>query len=233
MTELYLLRHGETEWNRALRFQGQIDVPLNDVGHAQAQRLAKSLVRRLESAGLDALVCSDLLRARQTAEPLADALGLACTPMPGLREQNFGQVDGMKVEDIQAQFPREWAQWILFDADYALPGAESARQFHQRVMAALGDLVTKADHHDRRLAVVTHGGVLDMIYRSAKGLSLSGPRECQIPNAAVNRLNAAWVGGQLQLTIEEWADVAHLADMPPQPVYDQARLAKELSPKAA
>lgn len=229
MTELYLFRHGETEWNRALRFQGQVDVPLNEVGHAQAQRLAK----RLESAGLDALVCSDLQRARQTAQPLADALGLSCTPMPGLREQNFGQVDGMKVEDIQTQFPAEWAQWILFDADYALPGAESAVQFHKRVMTALGTLVTQEGSTDRRLAVVTHGGVLDMIYRTAKGLSLSGPRECQIPNAAINRILARWDGVKLAFSIEEWADVQHLSDLPPQPVYDQARLAKEFSPKSA
>lgn len=229
MTELYLLRHGETEWNRALRFQGQVDVPLNDVGHAQALRLAK----RLADGGLNALICSDLQRARQTAQPLADVLGMESVPLPGLREQNFGQVDGMKVEDIQTQFPQEWAQWILFDANYALPGAESAEQFHQRVMEALSAVVTRYGGADRRLAVVTHGGVLDMIYRTAKGLSLSGPRECQIPNAAVNRLQAEWRDGKLMLAIKEWADVQHLADMPPQPVYDQARLAKLLSPKLA
>ena len=229
MTELYLLRHGETEWNRALRFQGQVDVPLNDVGHAQAMRLAS----RLSSVALDAVICSDLQRARQTAQPLADALGLAITPLPGLREQNFGQVDGMKIEDIQNQFPKEWAQWIQFDAHYALPGAESAVQFHQRVIATLGNLVTKGEGATRRLAVVIHGGVLDMIYRTAKGLSLSGPRACLIPNAAVNKILARWEGERLDLQIEAWADVEHLADMPPQPVYDQARLAKLFSPKSA
>jgi probable phosphoglycerate mutase len=164
---------------------------------------------------------------------------MECKALPGLREQNFGQVDGMHVHEIQAQFPGEWAQWILFDADFALPGAESATQFHQRVMAALATLVTRDGGPGRRLAVVTHGGALDMIYRTAKGLSLSGPRVCQIPNAAVNRIHAHWEGGEggahdkLALNIEEWADVAHLADMPPQPVYDQARLAKEFSPKSA
>lgn len=225
MTELLLLRHGETEWNRALRFQGQVDIPLNEVGHAQARRLAK----RLESVGLDALVCSDLQRARQTAQPLADALGMTCLALPGLREQNFGQVDGMKIEDIQRQFPKEWAQWVLFDADYALPGAESARVFHLRVTSALATVVAGPA---RKVAVVTHGGVLDMIYRTARGLSLSGPRECLIPNAAVNRIRAHLDGGQLVLSIEGWADVEHLADMPAQPVYDQARLAKEFSPKS-
>lgn len=223
MTELFLLRHGETEWNRALRFQGQVDVPLNEVGHVQAQRLAK----RLEFERFDALVSSDLQRARQTAQPLVDSLGIACLSLAGLREQNFGQVDGMKIEDIQRQFPQEWRQWVLFDADYALPGAESARQFHQRVMGALASVVAGPA---RRIAVVTHGGVLDMIYRTAKGLSLSGPRECLIPNAAVNRINARWNNGELELAIEEWADTKHLADMPAQPVYDQARLVKESIP---
>ena len=74
MKQLVLLRHGETEWNRALRFQGQVDVPLNGVGHEQARRLAA----RLHGEAFDALISSDLQRAQQTAQPLAQALGLAC-----------------------------------------------------------------------------------------------------------------------------------------------------------
>lgn len=223
MTELIFLRHGETEWNRALRFQGQVDVPLNAVGLMQAQRLAV----RLQSEQVDALVCSDLQRALQTAQPLGQALHLTPVCDAGLREQNFGQVDGMRIEDIQNDFPDEWAQWLQFDADYALPGAESQTQFHARVMAAVARHVAK---RPRCLVVVAHGGVLDMVYRSAQGMSLSGPRQCLIPNAAVNRLNAQWNGEHLTLHITEWADVRHLADLPPQPVYDQARLAVDFKP---
>jgi probable phosphoglycerate mutase len=143
--------------------------------------------------------------------------------MPGLREQNFGVVDGMRVADIQQQHAEAWAQWVRFDADYAFDGGESARQFHARVMAALHDIVLR--HADQTLVVVTHGGVLDMVYRTAHGLLLSGPRQAVIPNAGINRVQLAIVDASLQVQIDDWADTQHLADLPAQPVYDQARLA--------
>ena len=98
MTELILIRHGETDWNRELRFQGQVDVPLNATGLEQARRVAQRLLA--ERFGVEHLVCSDLLRTRQTAEPAAQALlphlSLDAVADPGLREQNFGVVDGLQ-----------------------------------------------------------------------------------------------------------------------------------------
>lgn len=219
MTELILIRHGETDWNRALRFQGQCDVPLNAIGQRQAQRLAERLA--LEPA--QHLLSSDLMRARQTAEPIGAQRGaLALVPVldPGLREQNFGLAEGLQVADIQARYPQAWAQWVRFEADYAFEGGETPRQFHARVMSALQAWAQR--HPGQRLLVVTHGGVLDMVYRTARGLPLSGPRVSEIPNAGLNRVRL------LDDTVEilEWADTRHLADLPPQPVYDQTRLAK-------
>ena len=176
------------------------------------------------------MICSDLQRAQQTAKPLLDLLGVKCVLEPGLREQSFGTVDGMQVEDIQRQFPDAWTQWLRFDADYAFEGAESGRQFHQRVTTSLAKHLGQGA---AKLVVVTHGGVLDMFYRHAMGQSLSGPRLCDIPNGGINRLQAVLDGNGLRLTVQEWAGVSHLADLPPQPVYDQARLAREFSPKSA
>lgn len=219
MTELILIRHGETDWNRELRFQGQVDVPLNATGHEQARRLGARLARET----VHHLVSSDLLRTRQTAEPIAGGLagrpGLASGMDAGLREQNFGAVDGMRVDDIKARHPEAWAQWALFRADYAFTGGESTRQFHARVMQAVWRLA--AAHAGRTLAVVTHGGVLDMIYRTAQALPLDGPRRCDIPNAGLSRVRMR--GDAIEIL--DWADTRHLADLPPQPVYDQARLA--------
>ena len=231
MTELILVRHGETDWNRELRFQGQVDVPLNAVGHEQARRLGL----RLATENLHELVCSDLTRTRQTAMPIREnhlqlsqgsgALDAA------LREQNFGVIDGMRVDDIKAQHPDAWAQWIRFDADYAFVGGERTRQFHARVLAAVRALAQLHEH--KTLVVVTHGGVLDMIYRTARALPLSGPRQSDIPNAGLNRVR---IQGEV-IEILDWADARHLADMPAQPVYDQSKLAspfaaENCSPKA-
>jgi probable phosphoglycerate mutase len=201
VTELLFIRHGETDWNRQQRFQGQIDVPLNATGQAQAGRMAA----RLAADRHDALFSSDLLRARATAAPLAAAWGRAVVPLAGFREQNFGVLEGLDVPTIQARHPELWQRWLEHRAGYALPGGESLQQFHTRVMAAVRELV--ASSPGQRLAVVTHGGVLDMLWRSAHGLPLDGQRACDIPNTGLNRLR--WVDGELQ--VQTWADAGHLA----------------------
>lgn len=214
MTELILLRHGETDWNRELRFQGHVDVALNSIGLEQARRLAA----RLAGETAHGLYASDLLRAQQTAMPVAEQLGLAAVSEPQLREQSFGCVDGMRVDDIKAQHPQAWEGWLRFEEDFCMPEGETTRQFHARVMEAVNRI--SAAHPNKTLVVVTHGGVLDMIYRTARSLGLSGPRQSDIPNAGLNRVRVREGG----IDILAWADVAHLADLPPQPVYDQKKL---------
>jgi 2,3-bisphosphoglycerate-dependent phosphoglycerate mutase len=224
MTELVLIRHGETDMNRELRFQGQVNVGLNATGHEQARRLAA----RMAGEQADAVYVSDLLRARQTAEPIAGELALAAVPESGLREQHFGRVDGMRVDDIQREHPEAWAGWLRFDEDFAMPEGESTRAFHARVIDAVQKVV--AAHLDQTVVIVTHGGVLDMIYRTARSLGLSGPRQSEIPNAGLNRIRVR----DGVFDILAWADIRHLADLPPQPVYDQRKLlATEGKPRLA
>jgi len=214
MTELILIRHGETDWNRELRFQGQIDVPLNAAGFEQARRVAAQLA----GESVQHLVCSDLLRTRQTAQAPSRQLALEAATDPGLREQAFGVVEGMRADEIQQQFPQAWTRWSQFDADYTFDGGESTQIFHARVMAALRRLAQ--ERQGQRLVVVTHGGVLDMVYRSAMGLSLSGPRQSVIPNGGISRVLLR----ESRVEILRWAETQHLAGMPAQPVYDQRKL---------
>jgi probable phosphoglycerate mutase len=208
MTSLIVIRHGETDWNRQHRFQGQIDVPLNETGLAQADRLAQ----RLAHEPIDVLLASDLQRARQTAQRLADVQQRTLQIAPLWREQGFGVLEGLDVTTIRTQHAPLWAQWVRHEADYALPGgAESNIAFHARVMQALQSVL--AAHAGARVAVVTHGGVLDMLWRQAQGLPLAGPRACEIPNTGINRLR--WDGQRLH--VEQWADAGHLHGLPPQP----------------
>ncbi len=205
MTELILIRHGETDWNRRQCFQGHLDVPLNERGLAQAERLGA----RLAAERIDALVVSDLMRTRQTAAPLAGQTKLVPSYTPTLREQAFGILEGLSFEDIRVQHPAEFALWAKHEPDYALPGgAESRTLFHRRVIGALQQLATQ--HSGQRLAVVTHGGVLDMVWRTAKGLSLHGARECAIPNTGINRVQLKDGGG---FEILGWADDEHVRDL--------------------
>ena len=220
MTELILIRHGETDWNRELRFQGHVDVPLNATGHEQARRLAERLAA--ERLAVDHLVCSDLIRTQQTAAPSLQALlpqlRIETLTDSSLREQSFGIVDGMRVDDIKAGHAEAWSQWLRFEADSGMPGGETTRQFHARVMDAMRRIAQQ--YQGQKVMVVTHGGVLDMVWRTARGTGLAGPRQSDIPNAGLNRVR---IDGEA-VEVLDWADVRHLADLPAQPVYDQAKL---------
>lgn len=206
MTELIVMRHGETDWNRQHRFQGQIDVPLNAAGRAQATRLAQRLARET----FDVVLSSDLQRARCTAELAAS--GRDIVNVPQWREQAFGVLEGLNAATIIEQHPQLWTSWLRHDADYALPGGgESVRSFHARVLQALQQVVKQYD--GARVAVFTHGGVLDMLWRAAHHVPLHGPRACEIPNTGINRMR--WRDGALEIL--QWADAAHLEGLPEQP----------------
>ncbi|MBT9490458.1 MAG: histidine phosphatase family protein [Rubrivivax sp.] len=204
MTDFLLIRHGETDYNRQYRFQGHIDVPLNATGHGQAERLGQ----RLRDEPIDLLVASDLQRARETAAPLLRLRPLQAQVDPQWREQAFGVLEGLEVPKVPQTHPELWAAWSRHEADHAPPGGESNRQFHARVLSALGALA--AAQPGARIAVFTHGGVLDMVWRHAHGLPLGGPRDCAIPNTGINRVRwaDAPAGGALQIL--QWADDAHL-----------------------
>ena len=216
-TDLILIRHGETDWNRELRFQGHVDVALNDTGHEQARRLGLALAQE----SIHHIVCSDLLRAQQTATPAAQQLGLPVIATVSLREQNFGVAEGLRADEVRSLHPRAWEDWLRFQADHGMAGGETPRQFHARVLAALGDIAGR--HAGQTVLVVTHGGVLDMVWRSALTLGLDGPRRSEIPNAGISRIRIADPAAPDRIDVIGWADVAHLQDMPPQPVYDQSR----------
>ena len=221
-TDLILIRHGETAWNRELRFQGHADVPLNDMGHEQARRLG---LRLASETAVQHIFSSDLMRAQQTAAPGAQQLSLPVATSAALREQFFGVVEGMRSDEIQSLHPRAWEEWLEFREDHAMPEGETPREFHARIIAALGNIAS--EHRGRHLIVVTHGGVLDMVWRTARGLSLSGPRRSDIPNAGFNRIRIADPQRPDDIEIVEWADTRHLADLPPQPTYDQTRHLKD------
>lgn len=208
MSELILVRHGETDWNRRQCFQGQIDVPLNDTGLWQAERLGQRLAEEIGTAlpgPVSRIISSDLSRARQTAEPAAARLGLPITLDSRLREQAFGILEGLSFSDIRERHPAEFERWASHDPSYALPGgAESRQQFSERVTSALLDLAAR--HEGQVLLVLTHGGVLDMVWRSALQRSLHGPRDCAIPNAGINLVRVA----AQRFELLEWGLDQHL-----------------------
>jgi probable phosphoglycerate mutase len=197
--QLFVVRHGETTWNGAGRIQGSLDSPLTARGLAQARAAGARLAR--EQAG--ALYSSDLGRARSTARELAAATGLPIREDAGLRERSFGALEGRTWEEIALDHPID-ARLLREDPHHPPPGGESFAGFRDRVLAAFRRIAAEAAAG--RIAVVTHGGVLGVLYREAAGLPLDAPRTYTTPNGALNLL--ALDGDRW--SIVRWADVEHL-----------------------
>ena len=157
---------------------------------------------------VDHLVCSDLIRTQQTAQPALQVLlpqaRIETLTDSSLREQHFGVVDGLRVEDVKTDHADAWAQWLRFDADYGMPGGETTRQFHTRVMDAVRRIAQQRP--GQKVMVVTHGGVLDIAHRLATGQALQTARAFAIPNAALNWIEHT--AGSWKLIA--WADESHL-----------------------
>lgn len=139
MKRVILIRPGETDWNQQGRWQGWVAAPLNEQGRQQVQRLA-NFVRNI---GMSALYSSDLVRARETAQLLAERLGYAPVFDERLRERHIGEWQGMTLAEMQAWYPNEYNR-LLNDIDgYQIPGGESRQQVRERMMAAFDDLLTQ------------------------------------------------------------------------------------------
>ena len=199
-TRLVLIRHGETDWNAQSRLQGQLDVPLNARGRQQAATLAGAL----RHEGLSAVISSDLSRARDTAAVLTHALGLPLSLDSGLRERCFGVLQGLTRQQIDQQQPALARRWHRREPDFAPEGAESLRDFQARCLATVARLT--ATHAGRSIALVSHGGVLDGLYRAATGQALDAPRSWALGNAGINRL----LHTPQALVLVGWGDSAHL-----------------------
>jgi 2,3-bisphosphoglycerate-dependent phosphoglycerate mutase len=203
-TRLLLLRHGQTAWNAEQRIQGQLDVPLNALGQWQAQRLADALVNTLADENISVIYSSDLQRTRQTATPLALALGLEVGLHAGLRERGFGSFEGRTYKEIDAAWPEHAALWRQRDLHYQPGGGEALVSFNARSVNAVTSLA--AAHPGQTIAIVSHGGVLDCLYRAAVRIDLQAPRTWQIDNAVINRL--LWTPQGFSLV--GWCDAGHL-----------------------
>jgi probable phosphoglycerate mutase len=204
-TRIVAIRHGETTWNVQTRIQGQLDIGLNETGRRQAQRLA------LACAGerLDAIYSSDLVRAWDTARAVARGARLEVRTDAGLRERGFGIFEGLTFSEVERRFPDQARRWRRREASFAPDGGEALQDFYGRAVGAVAALA--AQHRGQHIAVVTHGGVLDALYRAASRVALDAPRTWQLGNASINRLLASDDG----FVLVGWDDAFHLEEPVP------------------
>lgn len=163
-TTVFLVRHGQTEGNARHLFVGSTDVPLDEVGERQAIALGK----RLEGTELDRIVSSPLLRARQTADHMANVTGTPVQINPGLREIDFGDIEGRTIEWFQTNHP-ELAAVHADPANegVAWPNGESRASFNARVLETFVELLRQCAHET--IALVCHGDVIGAILSHIQG----------------------------------------------------------------
>lgn len=154
--QVWIIRHGETDWNVAGRWQGHADPVLNARGQKQAAQLARYLAD--SAVQLDAIYSSDLQRAAQTAAAIRERLAVPLHYDPRLREFNLGVFQGLTGAEIQERFPEEYVMWRSPDMAYTIPNGESRLMLRDRVLAAWTDIT--ANQAQRRLVIVTHGGTI-------------------------------------------------------------------------
>lgn len=179
-TELVVVRHGQTEFNRRGLYQGHADSALTDVGRAQARLLGP----RLRSLGCSPTIyCSDLGRARHTAELLA-APSSRIREDAGLRERCWGVFEGLSRAEIIERYPDARTSSREANPDYTPPDGETLDELNERIVAALNRIA--GNHAGERIIVVTHGGVVTAFARHVLGVPQDAPRRFDIGNASLS-----------------------------------------------
>ena len=152
---IYLIRHGQTEWNIQGKIQGSHDIPLNETGLMQAGLLAAGM----ESRPVKKIFASTLKRAQATAEALGNRQNAEIIPMPQLMEVEFGKWEGLTWKEIEIAYPNEYRHWVMDPAHASPPGGESQKEIINRCKEAVNEMVRQTGGRED-IAVVSHGATL-------------------------------------------------------------------------
>jgi len=184
MSWLVLIRHAKPDGSMRGRSYGRLDIPLSAAGRAQAAAIAE----RLREARLDAVFASPLRRALDTAAPLAEARGLDVVTREGLRELDFGALEGLTFDEIAQEHPTIYESWMNDPTQTRFPDGESFADLRERALAAAAEI--RAEHE--RAAIVAHGGITRAILADA----------LQMPAHAIFRLDQPYGA----ISVVEWMD---------------------------
>ncbi len=215
---LLLIRHGETDWNSEGRMQGRIDLPLNVRGIEQAERLAARLV---EEEQIDVLYTSPLIRARATAEIIAERFAL--NPIPDIRlvERSVGKLEGLTLRDFELSYPDLYQLWRNGKDSINLPDEETREECVERIQSFLAML--RRRHGGARVALVTHGGTLNLMLGASIGLDLTKRFPFRFDNASLSKLDMKSVRPRIDLL----NDTCHLRTFHGEPLTRPAENAEE------
>jgi broad specificity phosphatase PhoE len=191
---LFLIRHGETDWNIERRIQGHTDTPLNARGFEQAEKLA---VRLAAEEKMDALYASPLARARTTAQVIGRKIGIAAIYDDRLKEKHLGEMEGMSFTEIEAAQPEVARMWRDSQEQFLLPGEEQPANLQERVRGFLDEMMPR--HNGSRVAVISHGGTITMLLSTLMELDINRRSPFWFDNASISYVDLSGPRARLRL----------------------------------
>lgn len=200
-TRFYLIRHGETDWNKGGRYQGWTNIELNENGREQARLLGK----RFAYLPLDAIYVSPLNRAIATAEPMAKAKGLTPIVDEHFKEINFGEWEGHTIQELSEKYGKAYTDFFDDPFSYPMPGEGSFQNVMKRAVAGFEELEKR--HKGENIAIVSHGGLLRVMLVALLGLDNRFYRKTWMTNTSITMLDVMEDGRRLLMTLN---DKAHL-----------------------
>lgn len=199
-TNIYLIRHGQTDWNKDRRFQGQKDIPLNDFGKSQAEKLAEHFYN--ESIKVDAIYSSDLIRAKETAEIIANRYTMNVLVHAGLRERDFGLLEGVRIDELKEKYP-----------DFNIGNLEELESFDiepldifkSRIFKSLVEL--SKNHINENIAVVSHGAAINTFLDDISN-GILGSGKTRIVNTSFTTI--AFIHNGSSWNVKEVNNISHI-----------------------
>lgn len=181
MTQIILVRHGQTAWNREERFRGHADIPLDEIGFAQAQAVAKRIAQQWKPS---IIYAGSLSRTLQTAQPTADLFNLMVRSEPGLIDVNCGDWQGFSPDEVRAKWKTEYDIYLHDPLDFQFPGGESLEAARLRAFQRVNELAEA--HSGKTIMLVSHTALNRLILLSVLGMNSSGFWKIHQDTCAIN-----------------------------------------------
>lgn len=203
MTKIYLIRHGESEWNKLSKVQGQQNAMLTDFGREQAKKLGNRLIEE----NIDIIYSSNLSRALETATIISNIINRPLIKSEGIREMNFGIWEGLTLKEIQDKYKEEYQIWMKEPEKLKLEGAETLEMLKNRLMGFVNKLIV--ENNGKNIAIVSHGAALKIIILNLLGMGNSFYKNISLKNVSLSLIECRQYNNVLTLL----NDTSHLKEL--------------------
>ena len=203
MTKIFLIRHGQSEWNSLNKVQGQQNTILTDLGKKQALCLGDRLI----DANIDIIYTSDLIRAYNTAEIISKRINKPLVANESIREINFGLWEGLTIQEIQTRYKKEYFTWLKEPDKLNIEGLENLMTLQKRAMKYVNEILL--ENNGKNIAIVSHGAILKTIILGLLGIDISHYKNITLSNVSLSIIECRDFNNVLVL----FNDISHLKEL--------------------